>query len=391
MTAERRARSPQALQLILLAGLLLAAGIYVGLRSLEEARIPVVQRAGSRWEPLAGRFAGADACRECHDGIVRAQLSSAHANTLRELRKAPPRSRLDTGQGVADPDTGARYEMVTRGGRPAISVQRSGLEAHQEVHYEFGAGRHAFAYVADLGDNQYLDARLNFYRKIDGWGFTSGQEAGLPTLTQQPLGRPLGPADAALCFSCHATYLKANGVKQPGTPGSEVRLELRHSRLGITCEGCHGPKAEHVRRWKSGRGTERAAQMTALQINEMCARCHNAPEIDPAAKGVARFQPYGLARSECFKKSAGRLSCLTCHDPHADSPRDVAFYEAKCRGCHSSEAGGEPFRLRTCPVNPRDGCVGCHMPADDRSMLHVTFRDHFIRITSRRVERISKD
>lgn len=342
---------------------------------------PAVRRVGSSWEPVHGRFARSDSCRECHRDICELQDKSAHAQTLRSLAGAEPRPPFDTGQGVVDPDTGARYEMVRDGPRCAIAVQRAGVEARLPLDYEFGSGRRAFAYLARTGEREFLDARLNYYRKIERWDFTSGQEKPLPTLLEQPLGRPLTTGDTALCFSCHTTVLRAKGVEKAGTPSSQVRLDLPRSELGIGCQRCHGPREEHVRLHRSGVAPPSAKKLSAVQINELCAECHTAPDVGSSHDGLARFQPLGLARSECFKQSDGRLSCLTCHDPHSNAREDLGYYVRRCLSCHTPPAtAGDAGTGKPCPVSPRDGCIPCHMPGDAQSMLHITFTDHWIRI-----------
>ncbi len=338
-----------------------------------------VRRVGNTWEPLAGEFAGSAACRECHAEVCAQQEGSHHARTVRILEKQPPKGPLSSGQAVADPLTGARYRMLRANGEYAVSVRQGDLEARQPVQFEFGSGRQAHGYIGVLGPDRYLDCRLNWYRATGRWWFASGQEKPLPTITEQPLGRPLGAGDAALCFSCHATLLRAWGVDRPGRQGREVRLDLKRSVLNITCERCHGPQGQHVRRAKAGLPAPSRHRFTAEQVNSLCGECHSVPDLTPDHPAVARFQPYGLARSRCYEASAGQLSCLTCHNPHENLRTDPRFYEARCLSCHSAGAPKREFRVTVCPVNTRSGCVGCHMPRDSKSMLYVTFTDHRIR------------
>ncbi len=88
---------------------------------------------------------------------------------------------------------------------------------------------------------------------------------------------------------------------------------------------------------------------------------------------VVRYQPVGLVQSACFKGSGGALGCTVCHDPHARTSADRDAYEAACRSCHAGR------RVPDCPVEPRSGCVGCHMPRRDvaRGMIMT---DHWIRV-----------
>jgi hypothetical protein len=366
---------------LLVAGGLIGGAVAVALYVRSHELPPVLVRRDTTWTIGRDGYAGTGSCRECHKALCDVQAASSHALTVRDLRRDPPRAPFATGQGVVDPDTGARYEMVKEGGRSAIAVERAGARASQPLDYEFGAGHKAHAYVARLSETEYLDARLNYYKEIGRWDFTSGQEVPMPTLVEQPLGRPLSTSDTALCFSCHATVLRGKGATAAGVKGDRIQAMPDRSILGITCERCHGPRAEHVRLAKSGKPPGRSA-MSAQEINDLCAECHTGPEVTASHKAVARFQPFGLARSRCFKESGGKLSCLSCHDPHENARRDEAFYVGKCLECHSRTAAPD-LKARICPVNSKDKCVGCHMPKDAGSMLHVEFVDHFIRVPVR--------
>ena len=79
--------------------------------------------------------------------------------------------------------------------------------------------------------------------------------------------------------------------------------------------------------------------------------------------------------SPCFLKSGERLTCITCHNPHA--PVQSVDYNAKCTSCHAS--------LQHPPLSLGKGvaatnCVACHMPKSGTSDIpHVTVTDHYIR------------
>jgi hypothetical protein len=336
---------------------------------------PAVHLVNGEWVVDRGEYVGVDACRDCHAGIVEQQLASSHANTIRSLRREKPRARFDTGQSVTDPLTGTAYAMTAAGGVPTLELTQGNLKATQRLEYEFGSGAHAHGYLLRDG-GQWIDARLNYHEKIGGWDFASGQEKAQGYLTKNPMGRPQGAADIAKCFMCHSTVLRAEGAGKEPRDGSQLRVRPERSVLNVTCEGCHGPMGQHVRDRRAGKAVELKAGWTADETNQRCGRCHGINNVNPAHPVIARFQPWGLSQSECFLRSQGRLSCSTCHDPHENVRKDVVFYEKKCLSCHTPQTAGQ----QPCPVNPRQGCVGCHMPADSQSMLHITFTDHRIRV-----------
>lgn len=335
-----------------------------------------IRRDPSGWSRDTGEYAGAEACRACHASIVERQLASNHAKTVRDLSREVPLAPFGTGQPVIDPLTGARYTMDRREGHPQITLAMGDAQASEKLAFEFGSGAHAHGYLARIDRGQWIDARLNYYTRIQGWDFTSSQDKPNKYLTSQPLGRPQTEAQAAECFVCHSTVVRAQG-KGAEPDGTQLRLRPDRSVLGVTCEACHGPRQAHVRERTAGPVTAPAARLSADEINVMCGRCHGLDDVNPAHPTIARFQPRGLDRSRCFRASGGRLSCMTCHDPHTNAEHRVEFYEAKCLSCHTK---GSPTGETVCPVNQVTGCVKCHMPEDSHSMPHITFTDHRIRI-----------
>jgi len=77
---------------------------------------------------------------------------------------------------------------------------------------------------------------------------------------------------------------------------------------------------------------------------------------------------YRLRQSQCFLKSNGAMTCLTCHDPHEPAgTTHVADYNRRCLSCHPKSAAK--------PAN----CVDCHMPrVSPQSPLR--FSNHWIGI-----------
>ncbi|MEO8036373.1 MAG: tetratricopeptide repeat protein, partial [Acidobacteriota bacterium] len=109
------------------------------------------------------------------------------------------------------------------------------------------------------------------------------------------------------------------------------------------------------------------------------------PLVITSAKAPAeeRFEisqhAYRLEQSRCFRESGGRLSCLTCHDPHRLVPAEerAAHYRQVCLGCHDVIAAGG--RTHTAPDREQADCAGCHMPKRrTHDVVHVVMTDHRI-------------
>ena len=88
------------------------------------------------------------------------------------------------------------------------------------------------------------------------------------------------------------------------------------------------------------------------------------PSAGRAGKFEVNSAGYRLLQSACFRKSGGRLTCTTCHDPHAaEKPSSKA-----CLSCHSPH-----------PEAARTDCIACHMPERrTEDAVHVTITDHRI-------------
>jgi hypothetical protein len=75
---------------------------------------------------------------------------------------------------------------------------------------------------------------------------------------------------------------------------------------------------------------------------------------------------YRLLASECFRKSANKMTCTTCHDPHSGSVRRDA-----CTQCHQTTHAAE--------VDLNAACASCHMPSRvPVDAIHTTVIDHKI-------------
>jgi tetratricopeptide (TPR) repeat protein len=177
------------------------------------------------------------------------------------------------------------------------------------------------------------------------------------------LGRVLGPQFEQKCLTCH-------GIPRDGAREG-----------GIRCESCHGPGRAHViaiQHGDSNRAIVNPAKLTPDESLDLCGQCHTgfrkqaAPVPDEL---VISNQVVALRNTECFNQSRKGLTCVTCHDPHHDAKANEVAYTKACRNCHSL---GLANHAEICPVNQRDGCIGCHMP--NQFVNGFPMADHWIRV-----------
>jgi len=290
-----------------------------------------------------------------------------------EIAAADVRRYFEAKQTLQDRSLGITYSVAVREGRPVLRVERGdGASEELAPQWVVGSGRFGHTFLLEKG-GRYMESRLSYYPPISAWGWTPGQQQQTPF--RAPMGNVMPEGDTIACFACHSTYV----VHEAGT------IHADRSIFNVGCERCHGPGKEHVASVRAGKGigalyTFREA--SAETMMRLCGECHRGPEAVPEAElathpDLPRFAGTALAASACYKKSAGKLTCITCHSPHARVSTDLAAYDRGCRSCHDGGAKEKP----ACPVNPRDGCVNCHMPAESLGEPKaLKFRNHWIRI-----------
>jgi Cytochrome c554 and c-prime len=327
------------------------------------------------------QYVGGADCRECHPAQAAAHARSGHARTLFRVEGSPLVGRLD-GVTVDDPERpGVTWTYRRQGDALATERREAGAVERFLLEYAFGSGRHATTFVTltsrDPMDPALIEHRLSLFAHQPLPGVTPGQSLAGKATGNTPAGRHHGRSNTLKCFGCHTTVTSDRG--------RDV-LDLSAMISNVTCERCHGPARDHVAAARAGRpegdlrmrlGPGRTSPSAELAF---CGQCHRLPSmiaagpasIVPENTTLVRHQPVGLMQSACYNRTGGGLSCSTCHDPHARPSTDTAAYEAVCLSCH-----GGPEKT-ACRVDPKGGCIGCHMPLRDTTR-GMKFTDHWIR------------
>jgi hypothetical protein len=222
------------------------------------------------------------------------------------------------------------------------------------------------------------------------------------------------------CVFCH------NVAPNPGRDPESGGFRTTVAELGIACEACHGPGADHVRVNAASPARRRVldesgaadptithpGRLSPARSADVCGRCHGqrlADDLGPflthgdpfvpgedlglysaplwqdtplhgdrtafAARfwndGTPRLTAYeyqGLLLSACATR--GTLTCTSCHGMHEGPPRGqlrpTAQGDAACTtSCHRTLAisANQARHSHHAASSPGARCVACHMPA----------------------------
>jgi hypothetical protein len=274
------------------------------------------------------------------------------------------------------------YHLVTKDGKAIFSISDGAESTAKTLEWALGDGSFGQTYVY-REQGKYYESQLSFYTLLNALDTTTGHME--PKNLETAAGGFAPPDSIRQCFACHFTASTTNH-----------RFDPDRSIVGVTCEACHGPGAQHALLMTldardTGGLIMDLSKLRPADSVDFCGACHRT-SADAVLTGLAkmgiinvRLQPYRLEKSKCWGKGDARLTCVACHDPHAQVVRNPGFYDAKCLQCHLRLAATQPVaahRAPPCKVGTKD-CVNCHMPRIEVPGTHSMFTDHWIRISPR--------
>ena len=350
-------------------------------------------------------YVGSQTCGGCHYEILESYRKTGMGRSMAVPHNGPfLETAGSNGRRIISGKLDRTFEVFARGGDLYQSESRT--DANQlifkttyRLEYAIGSGAHGVSFIVRRGDHLF-QAPLSLYARTGDWDLSPGYEH-----ADYGFNRPI----PAACVACHS------GQPQPVADRNGAYRNPPFRELAIGCENCHGPGELHVKERTQGRARTpdtsivNPARLGARLADNICMNCHqtgDARVLQPS-KDYADFRPgtwlagtlaifkvrrtaddtdllehhSAMSHSRCFVASRGKLSCMTCHNPHVavEAPQAPAYYRARCLTCHTDTSCRLPAQAR----EPRNDCAGCHMPKREAAVIsHTALTNHRIVVRS---------
>jgi len=353
-------------------------------------------------------YVGSKVCAGCHPDIYETYVKTDMGRSMSRADDPLQLARLPAPVTIHDEKLNRYFQVFRQASNLYQSEYELAPDGHevfrntQKIEYVIGSGANGQGYIVRQG--AYLvEAPLSYYSKPKSWALSPGYELG-----DYGFSRTLG----ATCIACHS------GQPQPVSGGYGLYRDPPFRELAIGCENCHGPGQLHVEERARGvpmRGPADPAIVNPAKLpgwltDNICMNCHQGGDtrVPQPGKDYFDFRPgtpldhavaifalpltpkssptspllehYSLMTlSKCYRASGGRMSCLTCHDPHQQPRLEAAsYFRQRCLSCHTEQHCSIPLTVRK-RKTPADDCAGCHMPKQSLTRIsHSVLTNHRI-------------
>ncbi|MBK0377964.1 multiheme c-type cytochrome [Mucilaginibacter segetis] len=353
-------------------------------------------------DPRGQIFAGSSTCVNCHKDVYDSYIQTAHFETSRVADIKTIHGSFAEGRNVFSFGNGNKVVMQ-KGANGLYQVGYiNGKQTRREKFDITVGGIKAETYLYWKG-KQLFELPISYFNALHSWTNSPGYDTGRVDFNRPILRR---------CMECHSSYIKPVSQEDISLTNRKVEFDKASVILGIDCERCHGPAANHVNYHTEYPEVKKPMYITTYnsltreQKLDACAVCHSgnkdvfvrsafvfkmgdtlskfkehnfAPQTtDPKTLDVHGNQNNLLRASKCFISS--NMDCNTCHNVHKKENGDLAAYSRKCISCHNTTNHNSCKMLPELGEAIKTNCIDCHMPAKPSNLIQVEATSHKLKI-----------
>lgn len=354
-------------------------------------------------------YTGDDKCRSCHNEIYNSYHTTGMGKSLYKPSQKNETEDFSGNAKIYNEKTDFYYTVYKKGNeyfQKEYRINKEGKVIHElekKIDYVIGSGNNTKSYL--YSENGFFyEMPVSWYSEKARWDMSPGYQK-----KNLRFSRPV----IQECMNCHNSY---SGYVEFSDNKFDVNLIE-----GIGCERCHGPGELHVRRQTEetdlfsaldndtiDRTIVNPANLPLEEKLSVCFQCHLQGDVrvfaedrkqsdfrpgmkleeiktvfiqDNVEKGDFKIASHAarMSLSECFIKSGGGMTCITCHDPHVPSNSvSKELFNGKCKSCHDVQKLSA-FNSKA-DHGENSSCISCHMrQGATKDVQHVNFTDHWIR------------
>jgi len=353
-------------------------------------------------------FVGSQTCATCHQDIYNQWKGSTHGKAGGQPNATTIFAKFDGKErrfkdASFIPYINSKNEYMFRLKIDELPPEEYKVDVIVGGGHMVGGGTQTF--FSKFPDGTYRFLPFDFIRDEQVWFGETDQGQGwipispdLPVseLSEWPPARILGAHTSFdNCQQCHGSQILIE------YNFNQKKYETKFTGLDINCESCHGPGKKHLEIMTTPDNEDVLdIGMTALSTLDtekslkVCFSCHALKDIlqtgylpgDDLEEYYAlklpilgenpyhpdgRIKAFGYQQnhlhSDCYVN--GSMTCVSCHDPHSQSYRDIygqvltdRFDDRQCTSCHESKTAQPELHSFHKPDSPGNKCVACHMP-----------------------------
>lgn len=364
-----------------------------------------------------GQFAGSASCAGCHKDVYEKHLKTAHHLTSQPASGQTILGSFKQGQNTFGFNPANKVVMEKKDSSFYQVHYRNGeVAANGRFDVVVGSGRKGQSYLSWLQNHFLVQMPITYFSPAGQWSNSPGYPP-----TEVVFNRPI----TSRCMECHSTFAST----EIDASGRREQFDRKRLILGVECEKCHGPAAQHVAFQTSNPQIKEAkfivhpGKLTRDRQLDLCALCHGGQlkKTKPSFQFTAgdtltnffsvrntifdagNIDVHGnqhglLSLSKCF--TASQMTCTSCHNIHENEFNKIEVFSRRCQSCHSVKHEKVCKMTATLGSSITKNCIDCHMPKQPSHAVAVflegansptpaLMRTHYIKVYPEEVKKVS--